>query len=46
MPRSVDNFEGVAARAAPGGGMLIYILSDDNTNLLQRTLLLQFLWRP
>jgi hypothetical protein len=46
MPRSVDNFEGVAARAAPGGGTLIYILSDDNANLLQRTLLLQFLWRP
>jgi hypothetical protein len=45
MPRSVDNFEGVAARAAPGGGTLIYILSDDNANLLQRTLLLQFLWR-
>lgn len=45
-PRSVDNFEGVAARAAPGGGVLIYLLSDDNGSILQRTLLLQFRWRP
>lgn len=45
-PQTVDNFEGVAARAAPDGGALIYLLSDDNRNLLQRTLLLQFRWTP
>lgn len=45
-PHSVDNFEAVAAAPAPGGGTLIYILSDDNRNFLQRTLLLQFRWRP
>lgn len=45
-PHSVDNFEGVAAAPAPGGGTLIYILSDDNRNFFQRTLLLQFRWRP
>jgi hypothetical protein len=41
-PLSVDNFEAVAARQAPDGSTLIYILSDDNQRLLQRTLLLQF----
>ncbi len=45
-PQTVDNFEGVTARAAPDGGVLIYLLSDDNRNLLQRTLLLQFRWTP
>lgn len=46
MPLTVDNFEGVAARAAPDGAVLVYLLSDDNRNLLQRTLLLQFRWTP
>lgn len=41
-PLSVDNFEAVAARQAPDGSTLIYVLSDDNQRLLQRTLLLQF----
>ena len=41
-PLSVDNFEAVAARRAPDGSTLIYVLSDDNQRLLQRTLLLQF----
>ena len=46
LPQSVDNFECVAARAAPDGSILIYILSDDNRSALQRTLLLQFRWTP
>jgi len=46
QPHSVDNFEGIAARPAPDGGVLVYLLSDDNRSELQRTLLLQFLWRP
>ncbi len=45
-PRTLDNFESVAARAAPDGATLIYLLSDDTRSLLQRTLLLQFRWAP
>ena len=45
-PLPVDNFEAVAARAAPDGSVLIYLLSDDNFNAMERTLLLQFRWRP
>lgn len=41
-PLSIDNFEGVATRPAPDGSTLIYLLSDDNRNPLQWTLLLQF----
>ena len=40
--RAVDNFAGLAVRRDPKGGWLIYLLSDDNFNPLQRTLLLQF----
>jgi hypothetical protein len=45
-PLPVDNFEGLAARRAPDGSTLIYILSDDNFNVMERTLLLEFRWRP
>jgi hypothetical protein len=45
-PLPVDNFEAVAARGAPDGSVLIYILSDNNFNEAERTLLLQFRWRP
>jgi hypothetical protein len=45
-PLNVDNFEAVAARAAPDGSTLVYVLSDDNQHLLQRTLLLQFRLMP
>jgi hypothetical protein len=38
----IDNFEGLAARPAPDGGYLLYMLSDDNFNAYQRTLLYQF----
>jgi hypothetical protein len=39
---TVDNFEGLATRRGPDGETLIYLLSDDNFSLLQRTLLLMF----
>jgi hypothetical protein len=39
---SVDNFEGIATRPAPAGGRYIYLMSDNNQNPQQRTLLLQF----
>jgi hypothetical protein len=41
-PLTVDNFEDVAARKGADGSTLIYIMSDDNQSLLERTLLLQF----
>ena len=41
-PLTVDNFEGVAAVQGEDGATLVYILSDDNFNFLQRTLLLLF----
>lgn len=38
-----DNFEGIATRPAPGGGTLVYIVSDDNFSPFQRTYLALFL---
>jgi hypothetical protein len=38
----IDNFEGLAMRPAPDGGYLLYMISDDNFNAYQRTLLYQF----
>ena len=37
---TVDNFEGISARRGPDGRTVLYILSDDNFNRQQRTLLL------
>ena len=45
-PLPVDNFEAVSARAAPDGSVLIYLVSDNNFSEMERTLLLQFRWRP
>jgi hypothetical protein len=45
LPGTTDNFEGVAAetRTGPGGEVTrLYILSDDNFNAVQRTLMLAF----
>lgn len=39
---SIDNMEAVAARKGVNGETLIYVLSDDNYNGLQRTVLLMF----
>jgi hypothetical protein len=41
-PATVDNFEGIAAVRRSDGGVRLYILSDDNFNPGQRTLLLAF----
>jgi hypothetical protein len=40
-PLRLDNFEGIAVRE-DSGGTLIYLISDDNFQPFQRTLLLQF----
>ena len=41
-PLTVDNFEGLDTRRDAAGRTLVYLISDDNFNPLQRTLLLVF----
>ena len=41
-PLAVDNLEGVAAIKGPRGETLLWLISDDNFNALQRNLLLLF----
>ena len=41
-PLTVDNFEGLAVAQDADGTTLVYLLSDDNFNAFQRTLLLLF----
>ena len=43
-PMFVDNFEGISILKHSDGGYYIFILSDDNFNFLQKTLLYQFYW--
>jgi len=49
-PMSVDNFEGLSIRLVAQGGaheeVLVYLLSDDNFNQLQDTLLMMFELAP
>ncbi len=44
LPMTVDNFECLAVEPDAEGGLYLFILSDDNQNPLQRTLLMQFHW--
>jgi hypothetical protein len=39
---NLDNMEGVAAHRGPAGETVLTVISDDNFNPLQRTLLMQF----
>ncbi len=41
-PLTVDNMEGIATRRGAAGETLVYLISDDNFNPLQRSLLLLF----
>jgi hypothetical protein len=41
LPGLTDNFEGIAAEPH-GEGVRLYILSDDNANPVQKTLMLAF----
>lgn len=41
-PYAVDNLEGIAAAKGPRGETLLWLISDDNFNPLQRNLLLMF----
>jgi hypothetical protein len=45
-PYSVDNMEALDARRMPDGSIWLYVMSDDNENRLQRTLLMLFRYRP
>jgi len=42
MSHAVDNMEGMAVHKDARGRTILTIVSDDNFNVLQRTLLLQF----
>ena len=42
LPLNIDNFEGVTTRSDANGGVIIYLISDDNFNSQQRTLLMVF----
>jgi hypothetical protein len=44
-PMTVDNFEGMTSVAGANGGRRFYLISDDNGNPSQRTLLLAFDWQ-
>ena len=46
MPFVVENFEGIATRRGADDKTLIYLASDDNFIILQRTLLLMFALDP
>jgi hypothetical protein len=45
-PLPMDNYEGLAVEPMPGGGLTLWLISDDNNALFQRTLLLELAWRP
>ena len=45
-PLTIDNFEAIAAVPAKDGSVRFYLLSDDNFQSSQRTLLLAFDWTP
>jgi len=45
-PLAVDNLEGIAATRGPRGETLLWLISDDNFNALQRNLLLLFELAP
>ena len=46
QPLTVDNLEGIAARRGAHGETLLWMMSDDNFNPLQRTILLHFELMP
>jgi hypothetical protein len=42
LANEIDNMEGISAFRATDGATVLTLISDDNFNLLERTLLLQF----
>ena len=45
-PAAIDNMESVAVHSGPNGETFVYLLSDDNFNPEQRTLLMQLELSP
>jgi hypothetical protein len=45
-PVPTENFEGLAVVPRERGGVVLWLISDDNQSAFQRTLLLKLLWRP
>ena len=45
-PLPTDNYEGLAVEPDGSGGAVLWLISDDNQMVLQRTLLLKLRWRP
>ncbi|MGI9385862.1 MAG: esterase-like activity of phytase family protein [Methyloligellaceae bacterium] len=39
---TIDNMEGIAAHVGPSGETVITVISDDNFNFFQRTIMMQF----
>ena len=44
MADQIDNMEGLAVSTDADGRMRVTLVSDDNQNVFQRTLLLEFVW--
>jgi hypothetical protein len=44
-PLPTDNYEGLAVDSDERGGVVLWLISDDNRARFQRTLLLKLLWR-
>ncbi|BBC71510.1 conserved hypothetical protein [Altererythrobacter sp. B11] len=44
LPR--ENYEGMAIVPGPGDAVTIWLISDDNTSVFQRTLLMRLAWSP
>ncbi|MFA7595964.1 MAG: esterase-like activity of phytase family protein [Novosphingobium sp.] len=45
-PLPVDNYEGLEIVPDEAGAVIVWIISDDNTAVTQRTLLLKLRWTP
>jgi hypothetical protein len=45
-PLPNDNYEGLAVEPGEAGGLILWLVSDDNHASFQRTLLAKLLWRP
>jgi len=45
-PVPLENYEGIAVEPRDGGAVRLWIISDDNSAALQRTLLLALDWKP
>ena len=44
-PLPTENYEGLAAEPLPGGAVRLWLISDDNRSVLQRTLLMELRWK-